>query len=181
MDRRDRLHDDTHKQRVLIVYGNGRRTLPVAQALASLLSKDGLVVELADADAGGVPPVVDYDAVIIGTAPRLRHHPRSIVQFIADQGDALGALPGFLFFVGGQAAQDLGSLAERTGWLPKAIARFARPPRLTRLFGEPNPSEICDIGALRSFALAIADHVPAHRESHPTQHEVETPNDATVR
>ncbi len=160
MDRRDRVNDDADKARVLIVYANARRARPVAQALASLLSKDGLTVELADADCGTAPPLDDYDAVIIGTAQRFHRHPRSIVQYVASQGKALATMPGFLFFIGGAAAEDLGSLAERTGWLPKRTARFDPPPRLARWFGAPETITSRDNGALRSFALAIAENVP---------------------
>lgn len=160
MDLRDRLNDDTDKARVLIVYANARRARPVAKALASLLSKDGLTVELADADCGTVPPVDDYDAVIIGTAQRFHRHPRSIVQYVARQGKALATMPGFLFLVGGAAAEDLGSLAERTGWLPKRTARFDPPPRLARWFGAPEAVAGPDTNVLRSFALAIAENVP---------------------
>lgn len=161
MDRREQLHDETIKARLLVVYANGRQTQPVAQALASLLSKEGLIVELADADHGAVPPLADYDAVIVGTAPRFRHHPRSIVEYIAGQGDPLSTLPSFLFVVGGDAAEDPGGFAERTGWLPKRAARFASPHALTRIFGAPDAVAPRDTGTLHSFALAIADHVPA--------------------
>lgn len=161
MDIRDHKNDESRSKRVLVAYGHASRTEPIARALRSLLSQDGLVVELADADRSGTLPAPnDYDAVVIGISRRLWRHPPSIVRYLAQHREALADLPGFLFVVGRVVASDVGSLAERTGWLPKRTARFTRPPRLARWFGDLNRVATCDTDALRSFALQIGEDVP---------------------
>ena len=137
-------------ERVLIVYANAQYTLSIAQQLATLLTLDGLTVELADADSGSPPPPEDYEAVVIGTSPRFWRPPRSLVRYITRNRKSLAGMATLLFSVGDAPAKDLGLLAERSQWLPSRTFVFPRPDVL----GLPHHEE------LRAFASAVADAVP---------------------
>lgn len=153
----ERECDREHRaERVLVVYGNAQHTESIARQLGALLSFDGMTVDYADADMGGVPPPEDYDAVLVGMSPRFWRLPRSVLKYIEDHQRALSALPNFLFLVGGAVAKDLAQLAGRTGWLPRGVATFARP----------EDAGLPDIGELRAFAHAIGDAVPATELAH---------------
>lgn len=143
-------------ERVLVVFANAQHTESIARQLGSLLSFDGMLVEYANADFGPAPPPEDFEAVVVGLAPRFWGLPRSITTYIADHHESLAALPNFLFLVGGVAAKDVAQLAERTGWMPHGVATYARPQDA----GMP------DIGALRAFAYAIGDAIPATELAH---------------
>jgi Flavodoxin domain len=157
LDRSLQCAPEHRAERVLVVYTNAQHTESIARQLGALLSFDGLVVDYADADLGKTPPPEDYDAVIVGISPRfLSRLPRSITSYIADHRRTLQGLPNFLFLVGGVAAKELELLAERTGWIPRGVATYARPQDA----GMP------DIGVLRAFAHAIGDAVPATELTH---------------
>ena len=62
--------------RVLVARGGrSRHTKAIAVALVDRLSHDGLTAELADLDAGAVPPAGNYEAVVIGPQRDVRARP----------------------------------------------------------------------------------------------------------
>ncbi len=167
LDRRDRRGVDDIAPRVLVVYTSRyAQTKAIALALADHLSRDGLTAELADADAGSVPPPADYEAVVIGSTVRFGRHPRSVIEYIAHYGDALAAMPAFFFSVGND--DDIGRMCRATGWRPTGGAVFEAiaPDRrrfLHRLGGhEPSATEatFADSPLVRDFALTIGEEVP---------------------
>lgn len=160
MDHRDRRDVEDRGDRVLVVYADARYTRSIAEQLATLLSREQMIVELAVAQ-DAAPPPDDYQAVVVGTATRFWRQPHSILRYVARHRDALAAMPSFLFSVGDAPAKDLGVLAERTGWLPKRIAAFARPRGPARWFGDRDALAVSNHDAVRSFARAIGDEVPA--------------------
>lgn len=144
MDRRDRRDVDDRAPRVLVVYpSRHEQTKSIALALADHLSRDGLTAELADADAGSIPPPADYEAVVIGSTAHLGCHPRSVLDYIADHVDALAAMPAFLFSVGNDSG--IGRICRATGWRPRGRAVFEAIP---------------DSPRVRDFALTIGEEVP---------------------
>jgi hypothetical protein len=147
LDTRDRAARDDWSERVLVVGADMLITRPLAERLVSELRQDGLVAELADADSGSVPPPADYDAVVIGCASPPRRLPRSLLRYVAEYREMLSSMPSFLFSIGNLSAHDVGSIAERTGWLPRYTAAFA--------LGKPDPS------AVHLFALTIGETVPS--------------------
>jgi hypothetical protein len=150
---------DDHRERVLIVYGDPARTEPTAARLAALLARDGLIVELADADHGSAPPPQDYEAVVIGTARGRWFRTRGIARYLQRHRAALAALPTFLFTLDGDPATRMGRLAERTGWLPKHAAAIDVPRGCARWFADPETLAGSE-HELIAFALAIGDAVP---------------------
>ena len=167
LDRRDRRGVDDIAPRVLVVYTSRHaQTKAIALALAEHFSRDGLTAELADADAGTVPPPADYETVVIGSAVRFGRHARSVVEYIGHHGDALAAMPAFLFSVGND--DDIGRMSRATGWQPTGSAVFeAVASDLRRLLhglggGVPSAAEasIADSLRVRDFALRIAEEVP---------------------
>lgn len=155
MDRCDRLNADD-RERVLIVLADFHDDAArVATLLAEQLAVDGLTVELADLDTGHVPPLADYDAVIIGARVRLGHHDRDLTAYIREHLSELRALPAFWYCVGhGSFHSDTTArlTASRTGWQPTATWSFV----------DASPSQKAEI---EGFARLIADEVPALVES----------------
>lgn len=167
LDRRDRRGVDDIAPRVLVVYTSRHaQTKEIALALADQFSRDGLTAELADADAGAVPPPADYETVVIGSAVRFGRHARSVIEYIGHYGDALAAMPAFFFSVGND--DDIGRMCRATGWRPtrsevfEAIAPDHRR-FLHRLGGRvPSATESAFANSLRvcDFALTIGEEVP---------------------
>lgn len=146
LDRSDQRGVDDIAPRVLVVYTSRHaQTQAIAVALADHLSRDGLTAELADADAGAVPPPADYETVVIGSAVRFGRHARSVLEYIGHHGDALGAMPAFFFSVG--TDDDISRMYRATAWRPTGSAVFESiaPP---------------DSLLVRDFALTIGDEVP---------------------
>ena len=117
LDRRDRRGVDDIAPRVLVVYTRRyKATKTIADALADHLFRDGLTVEVADAEAGSVPPLEDYEAVVIGSAVRYGRHPHSVIDFIVRNGGTLTAMPAF-FFCSGCAIGGLSETDRSTSWV----------------------------------------------------------------
>ncbi|MBA3455185.1 MAG: hypothetical protein H0T42_18995 [Deltaproteobacteria bacterium] len=146
LDRSDRRGVDDIAPRVLVVYtSRDAQTKAIALALADHLSRDGLTAELADADAGAVPPPADYETVVIGSALRFGRQARSVIEYIGHHGDALAAMPAFFFSVGND--DDIGLMCRATGWRPTGSAVFeAIAP--------------ADSHLVRDFAMTIGEEVP---------------------
>jgi hypothetical protein len=159
MDRRDRLAIDDRWERVLVIHADAPWMRSIAEYLASLLARDQLIVDVAAA-SDTVPPLADYEAVVIGTVVRLGRLPRSIARYIARNREILETMPSFLFSLG-RITEFLGAPSKRTGWVPRLSAAFVRPRGLARWFGDPEAAVACNHGALRGFALAIGDEIPA--------------------
>lgn len=154
MDRRDREHVDDRAERVLVTSALDPVTRPVSELLACCLARDGLAVELADADSRAAPPADDYEAVVLVSRVRLGRHPRSVVGYIARNRATLAELPTACVAIGDTARVrgSIGDLARATGWSPPMQLELVRG---THGFDE----------ALRDFARALAEIVPpVHRQ-----------------
>jgi menaquinone-dependent protoporphyrinogen oxidase len=152
MDCMDRSNVDI-RERVVIVLANLRDDAAcIATKLVGDLAVDDLAVEVVDLEMRRPPPLADYDAVIIGARIRFGRHPRSIVNYVRDQREALATMPASFYSVGGHDVFDregyLLQLTQRTGWRPTATAAFANADTIQR-------------PAIREFAHHIADEIPA--------------------
>lgn len=148
-----REHNDLEaRERVLIVLANLHDDAAhVATKLAQELAGDGLVVEVAEIGSRGIPPLADYDGVIVGAHVRFGHHTREVVDYIRDHLVELRALPAFFYSVGSRATlhrdRDAQRLALRTGWRPAEIWTFT------------DASDLQDI-EVRAFSRLVADEIP---------------------
>ncbi len=156
LDRED-ADREARQDRVLLVYAKHRWTHPVIEQLVELLRRDGLVVELADADSTTPPPPEDYDAIVIGTPQRFGVISRAVLDYIDSHIDSLEDMPGFFFTVG--AATDAARLiARKTGWLPTRSRSIGRPPWYVRWFGDPDAARAPQV---RELALVVGEETPS--------------------
>lgn len=162
LDLRDRTDDAS--DRVLIVFTRAAGTRSVAAALAEELARDGLVVELADADTHAAPPPHDYDAVIIGSPARLGRRARVIIEYIARHRDALASMPAFWFAVGPSEIASSERLRRATGWLPTRSFGVVRPSWRVCGFDDPSSERAPRI---HEIAHAIGDEIPARELESP--------------
>ena len=161
--RLDRKHGvEESRDRVLVVFSRATWTRPVASALAELLVRDGLVVDLADADAGAPPPPADYDAVVIGSPQRLGRRARSILDYVSHHHAELAGMPAFWFCVGDSELANPGRIRRATGWMPTRSFAIVRPGWETRWFGDPDAWRAPSVHAL---ALAVGEDIPARELS----------------
>lgn len=150
-DAQDReIIDD--RERVLIVLANLHDDAAhIATQLIQALTADGLCVEVAEVGGSGVPPLADYDAVIVGTHVRFGHPTRSVVAYIRDHLGELTDVPAFYYSVGGRAmvrrGRDSRRLTERTGWHPEMTWAFTVDSDLQNV-------------EIRAFARLVADAIP---------------------
>jgi menaquinone-dependent protoporphyrinogen IX oxidase len=154
MDRRDRMNADD-RERLLFVLANGHDgAAQIATLLAEQLSAERLTVEIAELDARSMPPLADYDAVVIGAHVRFGHHDRAVAEFIREHASDLGTLPAFFYSVGGHhifhGDSPARQMTRRTGWHPTATWTFA----------DDSASQLADV---RAFARLVADEVPSDR------------------
>ena len=152
MDRRERMNGDTRDRILLVVPDLRGQAARIAEVLVVELAVDGLVAELAELGGGAVPPLADYDAVVIGANVRLHRIDRSVLRYIREQRDTLVMLPAFFYTVGGHGVYDRETYARRmtrrTGWRPTASTTFADAEPLQR-------------PGVHAFARQIADETPA--------------------
>lgn len=151
VDRQNRMDAET-RERVLFVLANLHDDAAhIASMIVKELAGDGLVVELAELGGRAVPPVADYDAVIVGAHVRFGHHARNVIAYIRDHVGELGATPAFFYSVGGRAAihreRDARRLTERTGWQPTMSWAFTDATDLQGV-------------EVRAFARLVADEIP---------------------
>jgi hypothetical protein len=142
-----------HRERVLVVLANlDDDAARIAAMLIEDLAADGLTVELAALAGGAVPPVADYDAVVVGTHVRLGRPARAVVTYIRDHLDELDGGTSFFFSVGGRGRidRDLGAgrVSECTGWQPTLSWAFTDSTDLRSV-------------EVRAFARLVADEIPA--------------------
>ncbi|MBV8762923.1 MAG: hypothetical protein JO257_36900 [Deltaproteobacteria bacterium] len=151
MDRRDRADEDL-RERVLILVANLHDDAArIASSIAAQLAAEGMTAELASLELGHVPPLADYDAVVIGARVRLGQHDRALTTYIREHLAELRTLPAFWYCVGqgsfpSEAVARL--TARRTGWQPTATWSFV----------DASDSQRDEV---RGFAELIADEVPA--------------------
>ena len=168
LDDCDRRDVDDVAPRVLVVYAGGSaKTKAIATDLARHLSRDGLTVELSDAEGPAVPPADDHDAVVIGSCVHRGRHPRSVVAYVVQSSAKLAARPAFLFSTG---EADRGAMYRTTGWQPHGTAVFpdrSRRRSLRELVGwlaerAPSATEqsFTEWFQVRDFALMIGEQVP---------------------
>jgi hypothetical protein len=162
LDQCDRTDDA--RERVLVVFAGAAGTRSVAAALAEELARDGLVVELADADAHAAPPPHDYDAVIIGSPAGLGRGARAIIEYVTHHRDALASMPAFWFAVGRSEIASSERLRRATGWLPARSFGVIRPGWRVRWFDDPSSQRAPRI---HEIARAIGDEVPARELQSP--------------
>ena len=161
LDARERRTLDDVDPRVLVVYT--RDTKAIADALAVELRRDRLTVQLADADAGAMPPLADYDALVIGCSARQGMHPPSVIDYITEHADELATMPGFLFTIG--TVDDIDAIVRATRWRPTASGVFeplARDRRrfLHRLGGAHDAITRMNESRIRELASLIGTEVP---------------------
>ncbi|HET9623408.1 MAG TPA: flavodoxin domain-containing protein [Kofleriaceae bacterium] len=152
MDRREHLAVED-RDRILIVVDNRHDEAGhIAAMLAEELAADGLAVERADLSARAMPPLADYDAVVIGAPVRVGRPYQDVIDYVRTQRSELATLPAFLYTVGGRGPTDPDLLADRmthrTGWRPTMSATFA----------DASPGQRTEI---RAFARLIGDEIPA--------------------
>ena len=140
------------RERVLLVLANSEDDAALLAAmLAEELAEDAFTVEVADVSNHSVPPLADYDGVVIGAHVRLGRYERSMISYIRDQRDALAMMPAFFYSVGGVSVFERDMLARRvtgrTGWIPTSIATFADGGAGQR-------------AAVRTFARQVAEEIP---------------------
>jgi menaquinone-dependent protoporphyrinogen IX oxidase len=151
MDRRDRA--DVEGERVIVILASLRdRVARVASTLVRDLADDGLTVELAELGTRSMPPLEDYDAVVIGAQVRFGRHARAVIDYIREHREALAAMPAFFYSVGGR------NVFNRDGYIERMTRRTGWHPKLTATFADASAAQQLDI---RSFAHQIADEIPA--------------------
>ena len=151
LDHRNRVTIDT-RERVLVVLANLHDDAArMARWIVKLLRDDRLAVDIADLSTRAVPPLADYDAVMIGAAVRLGRHRRAIIDYVRDRRRELAELPAFFFSVGGHGVfwrhGYIERMTRRTGWHPTSAATFADA-------GERQRTDV------EAFARDVADDVP---------------------
>jgi menaquinone-dependent protoporphyrinogen IX oxidase len=152
MDRRDRADIDDRERVIVVVASLRDDAARVASALARGLTDDGLVVEFAELGPRSMPPLEDYDAVVIGAQVRLGRHARAVIDYIREHRAILATMPTFFYSVGGHCVVDrdgyIERMKQRTGWHPTLVATFANASAVQ----QPD---------IRGFAQRIADEIPA--------------------
>jgi menaquinone-dependent protoporphyrinogen IX oxidase len=151
MDRRERIDIDGQDRILVVVSGMHAQTTRIGDAIAEALRQDDFVVELAMLEADALPPLEDYDGVVIGAPVRLGENARVLGDYLRARVDALATMPAFLFVVGRcsalNAAEYLERVAQSTGWQPTGSASFTDDHDVP-------PAEV------RELALRVADEIP---------------------
>ena len=121
--------------RILIAYASSHgQTRKIAGAIAAELRRSGHTVELADALAGPLPPVQDYNAVVLGSRVQFGTHASSIIDYIIANRDALLEIPSYFFSVSMSSVGT--SVSDPQGYLEKLFAATQwRPSEAVALAG----------------------------------------------
>lgn len=148
----DRVDRDALDERVLVACANADgQTAALARALAAALGRDRLLVELAELAAGGAPPAIDYDSVVVVARVRFSRLPRCAVAWLAANRDALLAMPAWAVVIGPEPR--VVHALDRAGWRPERIATFER-----RAWSAGVPLDEAD--RIDALARAIGEDVP---------------------
>jgi menaquinone-dependent protoporphyrinogen IX oxidase len=172
MDRRDRIVNDDRNERVLVVVaGRDVRATTIAELVVESLTRDHLMVDLANAELRAGPSPADYEIVLIGSSIRFGRYASSIIRYITHHLDALAAIPGVFFAVcdasppysdddpGGHIAR----ITRATGWSPIRSATFAKARRFANWLGARPTISIADRLRARELAAMVVDEVPPIR------------------
>lgn len=120
------LHPSGDMTSILVAYASTHgQTRKIAEVIAAQLRLSGHDVDLADALVQ-LPPVEDYDAVVLGSRIQFGAHARPLVDYIADNRVALAAIPSYFFSVSMAA---VAGAADPEGYLEKLFARTQWRPR----------------------------------------------------
>jgi menaquinone-dependent protoporphyrinogen IX oxidase len=151
MDRRERIDVDGQDRILVVVSGMHAQTTRIGDAIADALRQDNFVVELATIEAGGIPPLEDYDGVVIGAPVRLGDNARVLGDYLRTHRETLAAMPAFFFAVGRGSALSSNEYVERvaqsTGWQPTGNAIFHDDPAVPR-------------AEIQKLAQRVADEIP---------------------
>lgn len=127
--------------KILIVYGTTHgQTATIAGHLQLNLERDGLQVTVANVKEGPVPPLSQFQGVIIGASVIARGHQPAVASFIRRNLDTLNAMPSAFFSVSASAG------SAREGG--RAAARRVRDTFLAETGFRPVISE-CIAGAIK--------------------------------
>jgi hypothetical protein len=146
LDLRERAGDDAVTERVLVLYADAARGRPPADALASALREDGLIVEVAVVHAGTAPPPQDYDGVVLVAPLRMWGYPRSLTSYMREHVRALEAMPTWFVSISRGGGVRAERLWQEVGWCPPELAGFdggALEPRaheLARMISDDIPA-----------------------------------------
>ncbi len=179
--------------KVLIVYGTTHgQTATIAGHLQQTLEQDGFQVTMSNVKEGRVPPLSQFQGVIIGASVIARGHQPAVATFIRDQLDTLNAMPCAFYSVSASAgsAREEGRAAARrvrdeflaeTAFRPAfsdciaGAIKYTRYNLLLKWFmkrasrmngGSTDTSrdhEYTDWTQVRNFAIAFGDLVSARR------------------
>lgn len=152
MDRRDRADVEDRERVIVIIPRAGDDAAGVASTLAESLAEDGLVVEIAVLDTGSMPPLEDYDAIVIGAQVRFGRHARAVIDYIREHREALATTRACFYSVGGRGVFD------RDGYIERMARRTRWHPILAATFADAGAVQLPDI---RAFARQIAEEIPA--------------------
>jgi menaquinone-dependent protoporphyrinogen oxidase len=119
---------------ILLLYASHfGQTRAIATRIADRLRDAGHDVDLVDARSKHVPPVEDYDLVVMGSRVELGRHASEIHNYMASNAAELAARPTVVFSVSMSAARPasgpdpngyLGTLFEDVGWTPSRAVAF---------------------------------------------------------
>src|SRR5262249_51451512 len=102
-----------------------------------------------------VPPLADYDAVVIGGRGGFGGHPRAILDYIREHRSALDDMPASFFTLrrhrGGSRDASVERTTHRTGWAPG-------PARAVADASERQRPDVASFAREISDAVPIADH-----------------------
>jgi len=148
IDRREHLDIDDQDRILVVASGMHVHTRRIGEEIADALRQDNFVVELATLEAGGTPPLEDYDGVVIGAPVRLGERARVLGDYLRAHRDSLAAMPGFFFAVGScselSADDYIERVARSTGWQPTGSASFLDDQEVPRTEIQALAERICN-------------------------------------
>ena len=166
--------------RILVLFSTSYgQTRDIAWAIERHLRRRGHSVDLVDSRQGAPDPT-EYDVVVIGSRVELGRHAGAIRRYVRRHREALELTPSAFFSVSMRAAGAapdpyVDAFIAETGWRPGRTIAFAGAlpytrynpilrfvmKRISRKAGHTTDTsrdhDFTDWGAVRSFALAIAD------------------------
>jgi menaquinone-dependent protoporphyrinogen oxidase len=154
--------------RILIAYASSHgQTRKIANTLAAELRRRGHEVELADALLARLPPVEDYDAVVIGSRVQIGLHARPLLEYIIDNRAELHAIPSYLFVVSMAAAAPRS--ADPKGYVAKLLALTHWQPRAAVALAGALPYR--SYGVALRFVMKLISRFAGHTTDTSRDHE----------
>ena len=116
------------------------QTRKIGEFLANALREDGHDIDVIALEDH--PPIVGYDAVLVGASVHVGHYPRPLVEFLDANTDLLEDVPNGFFSVGlgalqtdeesaRETAETIDAFLDELGWRPDAVTAFAGALRYT--------------------------------------------------